>query len=255
MEKIDELKELKNLLDEDIITDEEFRLQKSKLLGIDNSYQIDHSEENAVSIDGERSVEQILQDYEKKLITEDKVNRDTDELQSNELTAINEENPERSANFDEGDSKTEENIVSRMVQDHDQNASFSNKEISNQTLSNSDFFDKEKIKHLAKLKAEEEIKDQKRAKNFSALNKGMSKCARVLKWILAVLLWVFGVLSLIVEKSVAIKFASLILIIEGCLACPKITELIRLKEPVFTKYKTIFVILGVVLFFVICLYA
>lgn len=252
MDKIDGLRELKKLLDENVITEDEFGIQKSKLLGLDSEIKGTQIEESNINSEDNRSVEQILMDYEESLIGETNSKEQPDNSLDEEDVDIEPDlNNEYIANNSNSAFEVEVNVPSNCVEEIVNTNPTSKDGIDNTLESDREFFEKERLKHLAKLKAEEEIKNERKANNLETINKGMGKVQWVFKWTLAILLWFFGILSFFSQSLVAYKFASLIIIIEGCFACPKITEFMNKKEPVFAKYKTIFVILGIVLFFAI----
>lgn len=120
------------------------------------------------------------------------------------------------------------------------------------TKANDDFYQQEKLKARAKLDAEEEIRNKRKAETRAAVDKGVNKTKRIFKWILAVFLWLFGIASVFTafESGWVYIPMGLIMILQGCMACPKITDKTQ-KYEAYTMHKTLIVIITVVVWVVL----
>ena len=204
MDKLDEVKKLKKLLDDGIIDEEDFKKKKAQLLGLSKE-EIKEVKEEVVEepkTEKKESESKSLDDYEKELL---------------EQSDIEESKEEKS-----------------------------------DTKANNDYYQKEKLKARAKLDAEEEIRNKRKAETKAAVDKGATKVKNVIKWILAIFLWIFGIASVCTAFDSGWVYIplGLIMILQGCMACPKITEKAQ-KFETYTMHKTIIVIITVVLWVIL----
>lgn len=204
MDKLEEVKKLKQLLDDGIIDEEDFKKKKAQILGI-SSNKTEVAEENLEEIEEVKSTKtksKSLDDYEKELLAQSEK-----EEQSNEKSV---------------------------------------------TKANDDYYQQEKLKARAKLDAEEEIRNKRKAETKAAVDKGVDKTKKIFKWILAVALWIFGIASVCTafESGLVYIPMGLIMILQGCMACPKITEKTQRFEA-YTMHKTIIVIITIVVWVVL----
>lgn len=190
MDKLEEIKKLKQLFDDGIINENDFKTKKEQILGISNNTQ----EEKEMK-------SKSLEDYEKELIKQSEI--------------VEEEKSE--------------------------------------TKLKDDYYQKEKIKAKAKLDAEEEMRSKKRARQKSVVDKGVSKTKRILKWVLTIFLFVFGIASVFTATQSGILYIPLgiLLILLGCMACPKITDKTQ-RYKAYTKHKTIIVWIIIIIWIVLC---
>jgi hypothetical protein len=198
MDKLEEVKKLKKLLDDGIIDEEDFTRKKAELLGM--------TKPEAKEEDFRKEATKIksLDDYEKELINQ-------------------------SENQEEINNKSDANP-------------------------NDEYYLKEKLKAKAKLDAEEEIRDKRKAEKKAAVNKGVNQTKRVLMWILAVVLWILGITSMcMTSQGIVYLFIGIIFFLQGCMACPKITDYTQSnsKFEVYKKYKTLFVWITIILWFIL----
>ena len=202
MDKLDEVKKLKKLLDDGIIDEEDFKKKKAQILGISSSKDEKVEEEVDETVEVKSIKTKTLDDYEKELLAQSEK-----EEKSNEKSS---------------------------------------------TKANDDFYQQEKIKARAKLDAEEEIRNKRKAETKATVDKGIDKTKKVFKWILAVALWIFGIASVCTafESGLVYIPMGLIMIIQGCMACPKITEKTQ-KFEAYTMHKTIIIIITVVVWIVL----
>lgn len=190
MDKLEEVKKIKQLLDDGIIDEEDFKNKKAQILGIESEDVEAEPKENKIK-------SKSLDDYERELLEQSEV------------------------------------------------------EEKSTTKANDDYYQKEKLKARAKLDAAEEIRSKRKAEQKTAVDKGVNKIKRILKWALTVLLWIFAVGSFCTSDSgivyIPIGLLSLIL---GCMACPKITDKTQ-KYETYTMHKTVIVWILVILLFVV----
>ena len=198
MDKLEEVKKLKQLLDDGIIDEEDFAKKKAEILGI---LKQEAKKEEIIEEESKKETKsKSLEDYEKELMAQSEVEEETNEK--------------------------------------------------SQTKSNDDYYQKEKIKAKAKLDAEEEIRTKRRNETKAAVDKGVAKTKVVLKWILAVIIWIFafGSFAIIADKGIVYLPTGILGIILGCMACPKITEKTQ-KYEAYTMHKTAIVWILVILLF------
>ena len=201
MDKLEEVKKLKKLLDDGIIDEDDFKRKKAEILGTAKETKVEvveEKEDNKTT----KAKSKSLDDYEKELLA-----------QSEKEEASNEKSS---------------------------------------TKANDDFYQQEKLKARAKLDAEEEIRNKRKAETKAAVDKGVNSTKQVFKWILAVALWIFGIASVCTafESGWVYIPMGLIMILQGCMACPKITEKTQ-KFEAYTMHKTIIVIITVVVWVVL----
>ena len=194
MDKLEEVKRIKQLLDDGIIDEDDFAKKKAEILGISEQ------ETKEEIIDEEEGKNKSLDDYEKELIAQ---------------SVTEKESTEKS-----------------------------------QTKAADDYYQKEKLKVKAKLDAEEEIRAKRRSETKAAVDKGVNVTKKGLKWILAVALWIVGVASICTVFSSGWVYMPLgiIMVIQGCMACPKITEYTQNNDKfqTYTMHKTMIVIITIV---------
>lgn len=207
MDKLDEVKKLKNLLDEGIIDEDDFKRKKAEILGLSKKEDINVSpkiEEKKET----KTKSKSLDEYEKELIEQSDIEDEVEEKSS-------------SKNVD-------------------------------------DFYQKEKAKARAKLDAEEEIRNKRKAETREAVNKGANKVKRIFKWILAVFCWMMGIASVCMVGDWFMNLPEGILfLLLGCMACPKITDYTQnnSKFDAYTKHKTIIVWIIVILWIaLVCIF-
>jgi len=198
MDKLEEVKKLKQLLDDGIIDENDFAQKKAEILGI-------VKEETTEEEQKKETKSKSLDDYEKELMAQSEIGEETNEK--------------------------------------------------SQTKANDDYYQKEKLKAKAKLDAEEEIRAKRRNETKVAVKKGVNGTKKILKWILAIALWIFGVASICVAFSSRWFYIpmGIIMILQGCLACPKITDYTQ-NNPKFEAYnmhKTMIVIITVIVWVVL----
>ena len=198
MDKLEEVKKLKQLLDDGIINDEDFKIKKAQILGITSEV----PEEQEESVDEVRTKSKSLDDYEKELIKQSKV--------------------------------IEEEKLDTKLED--------------------EYYRREKLKEKAKLDAKEEMRSKIRNEQKEFINEKVNKTKRILKWILAVFLFVFGITSISISTKNGILYIPLgiIIIVLGCIACPKITDKTQ-KYQSYTMHKTAIVWIIVVIWLVLCI--
>ncbi len=198
MDKLEEVKKLKQLLDDGIINDEDFKIKKAQILGITSEV----PEEQEESVDEVRTKSKSLDDYEKELIKQSKV--------------------------------IEEEKLDTKLED--------------------EYYRREKLKEKAKLDAKEEMRSKIRNEQKEFINEKVNKTKRILKWILAVFLFVFGITSISISTKNGILYIPLgiIIIVLGCMACPKITDKTQ-KYQSYTMHKTAIVWIIVVIWLVLCI--
>lgn len=202
MDKLDEVKKLKKLLDDGIIDEEDFKKKKAQILGISSSKTEKVEKEVDETIEVKSIKTKTLDDYEKELLAQS----------------------EKEEEFNEKSS----------------------------TKANDDFYQQEKIKARAKLDAEEEIRNKRKAETKATVDKGIDKTKKVFKWILAVALWIFGIASVCTSFESGLVYIpmGLIMILQGCMACPKITDKTQ-KFEAYTMHKTIIIIITVIVWVVL----
>lgn len=88
--------------------------------------------------------------------------------------------------------------------------------------------------------------------DFNKKNNVATKIKLIIKWVLTILLLFIG-LSFIAQKNINEKISGIILILLGCMACPKITEYIQSnnKFSIYNKYKKLLTWILVIIFFVL----
>lgn len=88
--------------------------------------------------------------------------------------------------------------------------------------------------------------------DFNKKNNVATKIKLIIKWVLTILLLFIG-LSFIAQKNINEKISGIILILLGCMACPKITEYIQSnnKFSIYNKYKKLLTWIFVIIFFVL----
>ncbi len=195
MDKLEEIKKLKQLLDEGIIDENDFQRKKTQILGLSEK------EAGKVEIKNENNESKTLDDYEKELLEQSKI-------QSEEL----------------------------------------------ETKLDDDYYQQEKIKARAQLDAQEEIRQKRKKERKVIVDKGISKTKRLLKWIFAGFLWIFGISAICIAKESGIVYIPLgiLTIILGCMACPKITDKTQ-KYQAYTMHKTIIIWIIVIIWCVLCM--
>ena len=191
MDKLNEIKKLKKLLDDGIINEEDFKNKKAQLLGLSK---------------------------EKTNIQEDQKSKSLDDYEKGLLEQIEEEK----LNVDDSNSNNNNN--------------------------NDDYYQKEKLKFKAKLDAEEEIRIKRKAETKAAIDRGTQKTKRILKWILAVFLWLAGIGSFATCSDGGLVYIPLgiIFLLQGCMACPAISDKTQ-KYNSYTAHKTFIVWITVIL--------
>lgn len=218
MDKIEEVKKLKSLLDDGVITEEDFSKQKKKLLEIDN---IEVEQKDTANHLPETKISS-LDEYEKKLTQEVDENKIVEENVKKENEAIRE-------NFEESPNKDEEN---------------------------SDYYEKEKLKERAKLDAKEELKKQKASERNATIkdvtNTGVSKILTILKWIITIFMIFCGIVSIGTSSESGGMYIiyGILMILIGLMACPYVTKFTT-KFETYTKYKKIIVICLVILLLIL----
>lgn len=195
MDKLEEVKKLKQLLDDGIIDEDDFKNKKAQILGITSKE--DHTEVQEPETEV-KTKSKSLDDYEKELLEQ------------------------------------------------------SDKEEKSSTKANDDYYQQEKIKERAKLDAQEEIRSKRRAEQKAVVDKGVNTTKRVLKWILAVALWLFAIGSFCVISTSGIYYLpiGILALVLGCMACPKITDKTQ-KFEAYTIHKTAIVWILVIALFVV----
>lgn len=120
------------------------------------------------------------------------------------------------------------------------------------TQTNDDYYQREKLKEKAKLDAKEEIRSKRRAEQKVVVDKGVNKIKRIIKWIIAFILWIFAIacFSIIGSNGMVYLPLGLLVLILGVMSCPKITDITQ-KYETYTKHKTIIVWILVIILFVI----
>lgn len=204
MDKLEEVKKLKQLLDDGIIDENDFAQKKAEILGISKTEEVKTETVEATSEKEFKS--KSLDDYEKELIEQAK----KDNIDAN---AENSEN------------QSDEN-----------------------------YYKHEKLKAKAKLDAKEEIRKQRMVEQKEVVNKGLSKIARLFKWILAIFLWLIAIGSFGTASQSGFIYIpiGIVMLALGCMACPKITDITQKKYEAYTMHKTAIVwILIIVLFILI----
>ena len=199
MSNIDEIKKLKKLLDDGIITEADFKKQKKKLLGIEN--------DDGKVVEPSKTGKKSLDDYESELIKEAE-----EELENQD-----------------NDNTTDEDKKSKINED--------------------DIYKAEKAKERARLDAEREAKKAKNEETNQTLGKVGNSTMKVIKWILAVLLWLLGIACVCTAFSSGWVYIPLgvIFILQGLMACPKITEYTQNKFSTYTKHKAIIIIITIII--------
>lgn len=197
MDKLEEVKKLKQLLDDGIIDEIDFKMKKTQILGISSETS---KKEEFKEVVEERNKNKSLDDYEKELIEQSEV-------------------------VEEEKSKT--------------------------ILNNDDYYQQEKLKARAKLEVEEEIRSKRRAEQKTVVDKGVNKAKRILKWILAVFLWIFGIgaICTAIESGIVYVPLGILTLILGGMACPKITDKTQ-EYPTYTVHKTAIVWIIVIIWMI-----
>lgn len=111
----------------------------------------------------------------------------------------------------------------------------------------------EKLKARATIEVEEEAKNRREAEKKVIRDKNVNKVKNILKWVLAVTLWIFGIGSLCVFNESGLIYIPLgiIMIFQGCMACPQITEYTQKFEK-YTKLKKAIIWITIILWIILC---
>lgn len=212
MNKIEEIKELKALLDEGIITEEEFSEQKKRLLEIEN---VTVEQQDTTPSPSESKMS--LDDYEKKLIQEIEESKTAEE--------INKEEGSNSYDKKEDNNLYDKELLKKRAKLEADEA-------------------KRKKRGLRK-NAKAEKTDSNKVEIYDV---GLT----VLKWILTVFMFLLAVIqfSMITDygKNYAVYGAFFVLF--ALMACPPITRFTSLFRT-YTKFKKYIVIFLVILLFLL----
>lgn len=185
MDKLEEIKKLKQLLDEGVIDEIDFKNKKAQILGL---YKENQRAEKVVEEETKNTTKsKSLEEYERELMKQTEIE----------------------------DNRNKSN-----------------------TKSNDDFYQREKLKAKARLDAEEEIRNKRRAEQRKVVDKGVNKTKRILKWVLAVILWLFTISSFCIAKDSGLVYipTGILFLVLGCMACPKITDKTQ-KYEAYTMHK------------------
>lgn len=190
MDNLEEVKKLKQLLDEGIIDENDFKRKKAQLLGLPIEKVVEKAED--VHIDKAENVNsKTLEDYEKELLKQSKMEKIDD------------------------------------------------------------YYEREKIRARAELEAEAEMRSKRRLEQKEVIDKGANKVKRIVKWILAIFLWVFAITSFTVTEVTLMYIPiGILTFVLGCMACPKITDITQ-KYEAYTMHKTAIVWITIIITLVI----
>lgn len=244
---IENLKKLKKLFDDGILTEQEFTEQKRDLLHLpDEESMPEHSESvtDHKKVDEMPDMQQVENEDEQEPV-QDKENQKASPkpVSQSSVTLDN------ASDYQKPLQKNVTNVEKEKSQDESASAT------------QTDEFQAEKLKIKAQLEAEAEFKaeqrqqqkkeDQEKRREYTArAASGVSKAGQVILkvtgWVIAVLFIIFGLGVLFTPKETLCGIISLIF---ALFMCPPINE--RIKSQYFKGNQTINVVVGVALFILV----
>lgn len=211
MDKIEELKKIKQLLDEGIITEKDFINQKQKILGLKNSQKFEILNTNESPEIEQKKESRNIEEYEKELLEQKEI-------------------------LERKEKVTQNSSESTSIEKKENNDFYQKEKM------------KEKAKLEAKEEIRERRIEKRNKKIKEQFHTGKNIMTNIIKWLLTIFFIIFGLTG--ISMDFKYKIIGITFLLLAILTCPFITQKTMQFEK-YTKIKKYIVIVLIIILLIL----